>query len=83
MSEARCIKDEARRMVEELPAEATWTDFARLVTERQRAEGGIDVLGSRQRQPNRRGLFWLSMGVLLFVVLAMTSMALLVHWLTT
>jgi hypothetical protein len=44
MSEATHIKEEARRLVEELPAEATWNDFARLVIERQRVEEGIDDL---------------------------------------
>ena len=31
----------ARRLVDELPEYATWTDFARLVIERQRVEEGI------------------------------------------
>ncbi|PYS52654.1 MAG: hypothetical protein DMG13_15490 [Acidobacteria bacterium] len=35
------IKEEARRLVEELPDNATWSDFARLVVERQRIEEGI------------------------------------------
>ncbi len=35
------IKEEARRLVDELPEDATWTDFARLVIERQRVEEGI------------------------------------------
>lgn len=35
------IKEEARRLVEELPDNATWSDFARLVVERQRVEEGI------------------------------------------
>lgn len=35
------IKEEARRLIEELPANATWADFARLVIERQRVEEGI------------------------------------------
>ena len=38
------IKEEARRLVEELPEEATWADFARLVIERQRVEEGITDL---------------------------------------
>ena len=33
-----------------------------------------------KREPNRRGLFWLTMGALLFVVLAMTFMGLLAHF---
>lgn len=41
MSETTQIKDEARRLVDELPQNATWTDFARLVIERQRIEEGI------------------------------------------
>ena len=42
MSEATPInKEEARRLVDALPENATWTDFARLVTERQRVEEGI------------------------------------------
>ena len=35
------IKEEARRLVEELPEDAMWSDFARLVLERQRVEEGI------------------------------------------
>ncbi len=35
------IKEEARRLVDELPENATWADFARLVFERQRVEEGI------------------------------------------
>jgi hypothetical protein len=41
MSETTPIKEEARRLVEELPDNATWSDFARLVIERQRIEEGI------------------------------------------
>jgi hypothetical protein len=41
MSESTPIKEEARRLVEELPEDATWSDFARLVLERQRVEEGI------------------------------------------
>jgi hypothetical protein len=41
MSESTPIKEEARRLVEELPEDATWSDFARLVIERQRVEEGI------------------------------------------
>jgi len=32
------IKEEARRLVKELPEDATWSDFVRLVIERQRGE---------------------------------------------
>ncbi|PYU87319.1 MAG: hypothetical protein DMG08_28295 [Acidobacteria bacterium] len=38
------IKEEARRLVDELPENATWVDFARLVLERQRVEEGIGDL---------------------------------------
>lgn len=41
MPETNHIKEEARRLVEELPENATWADFARLVIERQRVEEGI------------------------------------------
>jgi len=41
MSETIPIKEEARRLVEELPENATWSDFARLVIERQHIEEGI------------------------------------------
>ena len=40
MSETTPIKEEARRLVDELPENATWSDFARLVIERQRIEEG-------------------------------------------
>jgi predicted transcriptional regulator len=35
------VKDEARRLVESLPDDATWEDFARLVHERQMIEEGV------------------------------------------
>ena len=41
MSNTTPIKEEARRLVEELSENATWSDFARLVVERQRVEEGI------------------------------------------
>jgi len=41
MSETTPIKEEARRLVDELPENATWSDFARLGIERQRIEEGI------------------------------------------
>ena len=41
MSESTPIKEEAWLLVEELPEDATWSDFARLVIERQRVEEGI------------------------------------------
>jgi hypothetical protein len=39
--ETRSIKEEARWLVEKLPENATWSDFARLVIERQHIEEGI------------------------------------------
>ena len=44
MPNTTSIKEQARRLVEELPEEATWADFARLVIERQRVEEGITDL---------------------------------------
>ena len=41
MPEITHIKEEARQLVDGLPEDATWTDFARLVIERQRVEEGI------------------------------------------
>ena len=41
MSESAHVKEEARRLVAALPEDVTWTDFARLVIERQRIEEGI------------------------------------------
>jgi hypothetical protein len=41
MAETTHIKERARQLVEELPENATWADFARLVIERQRVEEGI------------------------------------------
>ena len=41
MSESTSIKEEARLLVKELPEDATWSDFARLVIQRQRVEEGI------------------------------------------
>ena len=41
MSETVHVKEEARRRVAALPEDATWTDFARLVIERQRIEEGM------------------------------------------
>ena len=35
------IKEEALRLIDELPEDATWSDLARLVVERQRVEEGI------------------------------------------
>lgn len=44
MSQSTPIKEEAHRLVDELPENATWSDFARLVIERQRVEEGITDL---------------------------------------
>ena len=41
MENATHVKEEARRLVEELPENASWADFARLVLERQRVEEGL------------------------------------------
>jgi hypothetical protein len=41
MPNTTSIKEQARRLVEELPEDATWSDLARLVIERQRVEEGI------------------------------------------
>ncbi|MBI4482799.1 MAG: hypothetical protein HY652_07910 [Acidobacteria bacterium] len=41
MPETTHIKEEVQRLVDELPEDATWADFARLVIERQRVEEGI------------------------------------------
>ncbi len=41
MPDAIPVKEEARRLVEELPENATWSDFVRLVVERQHVEEGI------------------------------------------
>ncbi|MBI3939712.1 MAG: hypothetical protein HY315_02655 [Acidobacteria bacterium] len=41
MPETRHIKEQARRLVDELPEDTTWADLARLVIERQRVEEGI------------------------------------------
>ena len=41
MENATHVKEEARRLVEELPENVSWADFARLVLERQRVEEGI------------------------------------------
>ena len=38
------VKEEARRLVEELPENVSWADFARLVIERQRVEEGLNDL---------------------------------------
>jgi hypothetical protein len=41
MPEATHIKEEAQRLIESLPDDATWGDLARLVLERQRVEEGL------------------------------------------
>ncbi|MEN3333326.1 MAG: hypothetical protein V7641_2691 [Blastocatellia bacterium] len=44
MENAMHVKEEARRLVEELPENVSWADFARLVIERQRVEEGLNDL---------------------------------------
>ena len=41
MPETTHVKEEAKRLADSLPEDATWGDFARLVLERQRVEEGI------------------------------------------
>jgi hypothetical protein len=41
MPETTHIKEEAQRLVDSLPDDATWGDLARIVLERQRVEEGI------------------------------------------
>jgi hypothetical protein len=55
MSESTTIKEEAPLVVEELPEDATWSDFARLVIQRQRVEEGIADLDA--------GIIWSSDGI--------------------
>ena len=52
MTENTAIKDQAHRLIDELPDEATWADFARSVVERQRIEEGIADLDA--------GVVWIS-----------------------
>ena len=44
MGNATHVKEEARKLVEELPENVSWADFARLVIERQRVEEGLNDL---------------------------------------
>lgn len=44
MGNATHVKEEARKLVEELPENVSWADFARLVIERQRVEEGFNDL---------------------------------------
>ena len=41
MQESDHIKEEARRLIDALPDDATWADFTRMVFERQMVEEGI------------------------------------------
>jgi hypothetical protein len=41
MENATHVKEEARRLVKELPENVSWADFTRLVLERQRVEEGL------------------------------------------
>ena len=52
MRDTTRIKEQARQLIEELPEDATWSDFARLVVERQRVEEGIADLDA--------GIMWTS-----------------------
>ena len=44
MPDTTPIKEEARRLIDELPEDATWSDCARLVVDRLLVEEGIDDL---------------------------------------
>ena len=52
MQEATHVKEEGRTLVEKMPDNVTWTDFARLVIERQRVEEGLADLEA--------GIMWTS-----------------------
>lgn len=52
MPDTTPIREEAQRLVEALPDDATWSDFAWLVLERQRVEKGIADLDA--------GIMWTS-----------------------
>ena len=41
MQDINQLKEEARKLIDALPDDATWEDFTRLVFERQRIEEGI------------------------------------------
>ena len=41
MQDSSQLKEEARKLIEGLPDDATWEDFSRLVFERQMIEEGI------------------------------------------
>lgn len=41
MQDSSHLKDEARKLIDALPDDATWEDFTRLVLERQLIEQGI------------------------------------------
>ena len=41
MQDSSQLKEEARKLIEALPDDATWEDFSRLVFERQMIEEGI------------------------------------------
>lgn len=41
MAETTQLKDEAHKLVELLPDNATWTDLLRLIAERQRIDEGL------------------------------------------
>ena len=48
MSQNAYIKEEAHKLVETLPDDATWEDLARLAFEMQRVEEGIADLDSER-----------------------------------
>ncbi|HLG17570.1 MAG TPA: hypothetical protein VJH03_24210 [Blastocatellia bacterium] len=41
MQDSSRVKEEARKLIDALPDDATWEDFTRLVFERQMIEDGI------------------------------------------
>ena len=48
MQDSTQLKEEARKLIDALPEDATWEDFTRLVFERQMIEEGIaDLEGGR------------------------------------
>lgn len=52
MQERIQVKEEARKLAEGLPEDVSWSDFARLVLDRQRIEDGIADLDA--------GIIWTS-----------------------
>ena len=64
MEQSSHVKEEARKLVESLPDDATWADFAQLVYERQMIEEGIADLEegaevvARSEQQQVEAAFW-------------------------